>query len=145
MRIYAAALAAISGSLIGGCFSYSHREYQEPPARVVYVPVGEGQTNEQAVAQDLEARLQAANGITSFVEKDAALGEIAVSAASAADAEITRRSLAQMTSFTARDEASQRAAMMLACRGRRSEAIGIANGMTSFTKRDETLARLASR
>lgn len=141
---------------LSGCIAYSnHRSYPAPPApapvradpvpQVVYVPVEQGQTVDEARAADLRARFEAANGISNFMEKDAAMASIARHAAAAGDVEMTRQSLAAISSFMTRDEAAASAALTLSNLGRRAQALEIANGISAFTKRDETLAKLATR
>lgn len=158
MRIRALTLVVTAGLIASGCISYSsHRGYPPPPPpppqpvradpvpQVVYVPVQEGQTVDHARSADLQARFAAAQNISSFVEKDAAMSTIATHAAAAGDVELTKRALDEISSFVARDDASASAALTLSNLGRRAEALEIANSISAFTKRDQTLAKLATR
>lgn len=151
-------LLVLVGLSLPGCISYSsHRGYPPPPPpspapvradpapQVIYVPVKEGQPVEEARAADLQARFDAANNISSFVEKDAAMSALARHAAAAGDAAMTNKALGEISSFVTRDEAAALAAVTLSNLGRRAEAIEIANGISSFVKRDQTLAKLATR
>src|SRR5690242_16535498 len=95
----------LAGIGLTGCIIVSRNEHSvTPPPQVVYVPVV-ATTQVAVVSTDFAARIRAAETITSFVERDAALGQIAQDAASCGDAVMTRQALQGMTQFTARDRA----------------------------------------
>ncbi len=95
------------------------------------------------LAKDLKVRISAAAGMTSFMDKDAALAAIAQDAARAGDVEDTRTAVTKMTSFMSRDEAICASARLLAAGGRRADALELAKLITSFMTRDSLVAELA--
>jgi len=96
-----------------------------------------------AVAADLNARVLAADKISSFMERDEVLAAIAADAARAGEAGITRTAVSKMTSFMSRDEAITRSARLLVKAGKRAEALELAGLATSFMTRDDLIKELA--
>lgn len=95
------------------------------------------------VHADLEARFNAASGMTSFPERDTAMAGVAGDAARAGDTAIVKQALGRMTAFPARDDAAAAAARALLKLGQRAEAYNIVQFITNFTTRDEVLAEIA--
>jgi len=96
-----------------------------------------------ASPQELAARYEAANAISAFDKRDAALAALAKDAAASGDSTLVKKVIGKISMFTARDDAAYESAMIIARVGRRPDAIEVAKMITSFTKRDAALRELA--
>lgn len=117
--------------------------YRKAPFRAVSNPVTLEIRPPPAVTSAREARLQAAGAIVSITERDQALASLALEAAAARDAAMTRRTLGKMVGIITRDDTARAAAQLLAQGGLHAEAVAVAQGITSIITRDRTLAELS--
>jgi hypothetical protein len=99
--------------------------------------------SKEIIAADLKARLNAANSIVAFTDRDEVLAAIAADAARAEDLVNTRTALQRITAFTTRDEAIVNCARQLVMAGRRNDALELAKLVTAFTTRGDLIKELA--
>lgn len=92
---------------------------------------------------NFEARLTAANAMSSFTSRDRALSVIAVDAACAADIQHTLKALSSMSSFTRRDATAEKCADIFLESYMVEEASEVAGKVSSFTTRDRILSKIA--
>ena len=97
----------------------------------------------ESARQTLAGRLAAAAAIGNGDARDSALGEVAVDAAKAGDAETVNNALRQMRDFNQRNQAAHESALQLAKHGLRMQAIDIAKDIGDGGLRDQTLTELA--
>ncbi len=95
-------------------------------------------------AEDFAARLDAANNISSFTDRDEALVGLAKDAAAAGEGTIARNAIQAIRTITTMNDATAEAAVLLAKNGNSAEATVVAKLIRSTSLRDETLARIAT-
>ena len=103
-----------------------------------------GEARSRRVADDLRARLQVGQRITSWVDKDQALASVAKDAAQEGEVEIVRAALNGITGWATKDDAAAESAQRLAAAGMHTHALEMARLMTSWSKRDEILRALSA-
>lgn len=140
-RTAAATMLILAGVLTVGC---RQEKAVEATPVVVEPPKSEASTPPRpASAGDLEARLKAAQAISSLDARDAALSSVAVQAATSTNLPVATSALRDIASLNRRDEAIRACAIVLARIGRREEATQLAQQIATFSLRDDTLSRIA--
>jgi hypothetical protein len=95
------------------------------------------------VESNFDARIEAANAITSIITRDQALSSIANDASRQLDIADTLRAVSRITSITTKDATAERCVTSFINENKIEDAKRIANQITSITTRDRVLTRIA--
>ncbi len=113
------------------------------PTKEYPPPVPPEEYLSEGINSNFEARIDAANAITSIITRDQTFSSIAIEASRQLDIANTLRAVSRITSISTRDSIAERCVTPFLNANRIEDARRIANQITSISTKDRVLTRIA--